>query len=525
VRDLLTLSETEFAELLDDSMKRIGSGNQRHLTFDVSNIVQMSAGGKKYRNLALVFHAMMLANKRTTFEIPHIAYRRDPSVSIDEAIILALNERIGFAPLPPVPALITTQQIRSYLRLSLMEIGDLVKGIPSLVMRLREYANHIAWMIKEGATLSQEQKTFFMHMLVGRYSLSRLAGDTAYTPPQPMEMRTNDPTDIFNRIMSHTRPGPKMNYLKMVSNANMESLVGYFGLYAPQLIISAGIRTPFGGFSRLKMEKIETLDWDLQMQLLGSADAINAMQPYPSTHKLLNGNKEAPIPADLAFPSLQVGLDKGGVDDGPVVFVPDLPQVKPVWRGDGFLLQYFSEWRGRVLEIDNSSEILLDHMLRLPQWGDAQVARLSIDEWPIADLSFFDSPEGRKRLMPYDTKCHVFFVRGTEKKLQEADVDMRPYHLQLGTEIVKPALGEYYRPSRSELRVPRPDVARYIRARIGLNELDWIRSEPAIMISYNWYRMQALFDKPPMFVKASGESDLDALRRYIAMEVLGGGEA
>ena len=506
---------------LHTALKKHGKRWYKFTLAELAAITAETAEDLSMKAIVHIFMHMLKAAGRLDETIPVLTYRNNPSMTIDQVATRIAAIDIQWPTLPPLPQLLNNGEFEVNLRYALNHLEQLVIMRPTIVERLREYARHIRWMIKQGRELSQVEKTFFLHANDPVYGVSEHLKETDLPTSLlvPAEMRTLDPLAVLAKLQQVTQPGPQMDYLVMMSNTNLEDLVMYQGAWAPSLIVSAGFIVPLGLFETFNLEVVDNISWTAEEHMRGSLETGLTSKSFKG--QFPNGGKLM----DALFPKIAVTRDNTVMDKYGIHLIPDLPDIKLIWRQDQVMFSFYSSLRKRTMEGRETADYFVSAALQSAQIGAAKHNDLTLDRWGVVDTTELRSlkhlPDLTGQIFnTFKPTMQAWHVKRGAKKLNETPVEMGPFMLHYGTSIVKPALSEFYRPNRDLLFADNPDAMRYLRGRLGMTDTEYLRSQLPLKISFNAWRLGSLYGKLP----ATDTADDKAMAkiRRLALAVLRG---
>lgn len=497
---------------IEAAFERISKQAWKFFKWSMAEVMQFSSDpddAKFGRSLGHIMMHLMNDNDRLAYTIPTLTYRYLPYVTIDEAATLMLSEYLPVVKLPPSNTLMTLNTLKSFLRIYMMHLGKLLGYRKVIVMNFRRYYNHIMWLIEQKAPLSQEQKTFFLNVSLFMHNKVSQYIDAPWDSA-PMECNIPSVFEQFGKLWTHVQSGPFTKFITLISNRNLESLLAYFGPYVSSLPIVAGHFLPLGPYHEIDMQRIDSITWQHAEQLQGSAEANPTMSIYEGIESGPDANQRIESPT---FSQMIDTLTDKGLD---WPFIPDIPEVNLVEYKDAWYYEYFSKWRDRPMRLKETGEIVTDRALSQEVAGDTAYARLSIDEWRIADCSELLTGSHTDRKVDYSTGMTAWFMKGETGQslanIQSEELDMRSFFIKSADTMIRPALVETIRPIREMLDADAMDGVSYMRMSIGLNEYDYKRSRRALTACFNFYKLKTLYGTVPQ-IAAPGETDDAALER------------
>lgn len=535
------LTPKEIDELLKEMFTdAFGKDNYLIRDVDIIKLSQMAITSKDAKPLraglatprhalALIISRYLKFNQRVAAVPDVIAYREDPSCTIDELVVLTLNrgiEKVGME-LPPPSTIILPIDLRQAVLIYVDALRRHFTMSSQRIVLLRDYINEIGYKLQNSLitpdALSQFDRSFIAHLTSMQYGMTQTERKTSrfFVGIHP-ERRREDKMimEMIDEVKKHVLEGPKLRFLSFMSNGTPEDLVVYIGAYTQEMLSSVGFLLPFGGFSRINTVVHDKKSWDANAHIR----AITEMYPSFQTERppaalsetgavsavgtrLLGGDKEGTEQLQMNIRMYQGPAGKAAQLDS----VLDNPEFIWLYQSmkrtnmDGnketvgsIILNYPSKWRKRILYNQRSQrEILIDKALSTQKLANggiqtdtgappAQMGLMTLDKFQFVDLRDSD------RLKPLKTKVNVQFVRDGKVSFQE--VDLRAFFEGVGNKVVKPAFSQYYLVRPDDFKIEDKVNEERLAQRLGLSVMERYQSDLLIRASWNAYRLREWFD-------------------------------
>lgn len=515
----------DWLKKVDEAFLRVEKSSWKFTKFSLDNVITLATDSSDpsfARALTHVVVDLLQVNGLIDFRVPIISYRYKPSLTIDEAIDLMLNDQLPKITIPAIKGVTILGTVKAMVKMYIVQLEAMMGLRQSLAVKLYQMVDHLYHIVKHGGTLTQDQKTFVLHMMMPEYNRSRHVGEPHI--PHPQECNIPSVFEWYNKLQAQVQQGPCTRFITMISNRSLEDMQLYVGPFVPTLPIVAGYLHPVGPFTNINLSQVDSFNWDHNAQLLGSAEAVQNMRVYVG--KTLSGNGIITNQM-IQSPAIKYTVDDLSSVGKRVPFVLDLPDIELVWRSSTIIARYASVWRERPVEMlptdADPREVFMDKAINHETTGETTYGRLSIDEWTFADMAYFDSPLGKERKTSFDVKCKVWAPQSDKPStaLVEQEKDMRPFYANHGNYQIKPAFAEAMRPLRRMLEEPAPEGVNYLRMRLGLNEFTFKRIERGLTVAFNYFRLKSRYGRVPQIAKA-GETSDQAVERIVRTLVSGG---
>lgn len=494
--DALALTRTTGWEAnIAEAVKSIGREARPLNSIMAEDILQINTGAfpagseqtKTLQRLLLtLLHQAGLINRSP--QIP--TYSRDANLTFSEVVDRMMNDRI---PWPSIEHLggaeARLETFRTLLPIVIREIAFCTEWRKVLRNNLEEKLKDIGFKIFSHIPIDQAEKSFFLAFCAPRSRALLTAGADEPKPGAVLPAITNDRPAIqetWELYKKSVEPGPGLEYYKIISNANLESLIYYYGPHASSLPFCLGYMRPFGMFHEPFLTRLEDIAWS-------ESDVLTALREYSGY--FVHGGAELTLRGQVHWPMT-------------TPFSLDLPAVQ-LYRTDEVDISQFdwsfvSTWRERpVLSTEGAdpSVLLTDIAVTNTTGGRAKYDALNIDHLPLIDSSqlpkdkkimFRDEQMIERTLMPAAAGSRSLVVK---------EVDMSDYYVTRGQVAYLPAFTEYVIPPRSWYFKQDPNAVQHIMSRAAgnLSNEDRKRMATAVNIVHNAENLKRLLGRSANF--------------------------
>jgi hypothetical protein len=283
-----------------------------------------------------------------------------------------------------------------------------------------------------------------------------------------------------------TQPGPGINYSRLISNANLEALIAYYGPHASSLPFVLGYYRPAGPFFEPALTRHDDIMWS-------DTDVLTALRER-SGFFLQSGPAYA-LRGPVIWPQT-------------TALALDLPNVN-IYRTDEkdiskFDWDYLSTWRGRIVlskEGADTKTLLTDLAVAHKSAGGGQYDMLNIDSLDLVDLAGVPAEKRVKFDEDHLTERTLVPSGNGGRTLEVKKVDMSGFYIQRGREAVIPAFTEYVIPPQSWFLRQDPAAIQYILSRVGSSMTleDRTRLATATGIMHSTEHLSLLLGRKPDF--------------------------
>lgn len=464
---------------------------------------------------------------------PRVGMRLDPSLSIGEAtwlVALSYVETSNFKNyLPPVSTSITPSDIGDAIYFMVEDFRKWESMITTLDSRMMSLLGHIKFKIKMGIPIDQFEKSLYLHashLIYGcedKFNRPISVEPIAHTV---VAAETGDPliAQFADRLKLATLPGPKFNFLPLISNAAPESLFVSYGPYPVKAVTVAGWTGIYEPFSKIQMKPMTApMTITPDDHLLGLMAAGNFSRPTEINAAAMGINDPSNTASCLykwnqhiqkitRKPTSSTG---GGTDELFTPFILDIPEVDLIWHDNKVQKKYMSEVLGRPVITDEDDGILYEIARKHKQYGGSQSFRSSIDEFDLADISEIVTEHVIS--VPKMTVDVVYYSINEGKDMIK-EVDLAAHFAQYGDKVVRPAFAKFLKPPLGMLELPQPAALDYIGVYLGLTEYERMMSSRAITICFNAFLLRTFFGQLPS-TGASANGNIIDINKFAANQL------
>lgn len=506
----------DFDTVFSDAFRDAGLSDRRRmdlLTRD--DIIQLSKSSKfgpntdEFRDLLHVVYAIMAASGWGDHRPAVIRYTVDPLKPLDDILTDALQEHVERG-LNEVKAMwpqgertnCMVETFRTHLGMIIRRIALLYDYRPYVVDKLERYMGDLLFRMKVGEigpnALEQFDRTLLYYMVYKqadfalKYTTS--AGEMTLKFP---DAKDSDPLigPEIARLRNAMEPGPWLRYTRLLSTAEPRELIYQLSPVVSQLPITTGYLVPVGPFHELHLEVVNTIAWGDAEQLAGLLENVSfPMTPDSAQSQMgfrnsLGLTLSGSIPANFDYPGLEVINDTDDVGK---------PRLKYSWQSPT-VQRRIHDTAGAT-----SNNLVTDIASRETSKGESSHKMLNIDGISFADLRYINNADRRiisgvgsavenDPILRTRVKEKVWYF-SAGKNLLSKDVDVTALYNKLGNVSFRPALAEFFKPSRSWFLQPDPRAVDYIAGQLGLGVYDAKRSVVAITLSHNYATYMRLVD-------------------------------
>lgn len=494
--DALALTRSNGWEAtIADAVKSIGREARPLNSIMAEDILQINTGAFPagaentkilQRLLLTLLHQAGLINRSP--QIP--VYSRDATLTFPEVIDRMMTGKIPWPTLEHLGgAEARLETFRTLLPIVIREIAFCTEWRKVLRSNLEEKLKDIGYKIFNHIPIDQAEKSFFLAFCSPRArTISTKSGEEPF-PGQVLPALVNDRPAIqetWELYKKSVEPGPGLEYYKVISNANIESLIYYYGPHAASLPFTLGYMRPFGPFKEPFLTRLEDLSWSEQ-------DVLTALREYSGY--FVHGGAELTLRGQVAWPQN-------------TPFFLDLPAVQLYRTNEKDISQFdwsfISTWRERpVLSTEGADPniLLTDIAVTHQTAGRAKYDALNIDHLPLIDASqlpadkqvkYRDEQMMERTLVPSAAGSRTLVIK---------EVDMTDYYVTRGQVAFLPAFTEYVIPPRSWYFKDDPNAVQHILSRAGgnLSNEDRKRMMQAIGIVHNAESLKRLLGREANF--------------------------
>jgi hypothetical protein len=275
-----------------------------------------------------------------------IDYRDDPVYSADELLDLMLGTRLptwkaadmmGDYATIDILLMFFTEVLRKY--------AMLLDERPYMADRFRKWIGSIGYkLLVNGGELSQAERSFFVVYCSTEPNtkgfISQLDSNNAKgNDIAPSESKDPLVLEIAALAQSLCLGGPSTAHMKLISNADLEQLIFYYGPHVPTVSTMIGNKTPYGDFMILNMTPADEISWQIESQLYG---LMSNVQNF-----MIKSADLPPFAIKTPLPFIVTSIN------GSVCAYPDDPSFR-IWLTDqkdcsNYTWDYPSTWRRRKI--------------------------------------------------------------------------------------------------------------------------------------------------------------------------------
>jgi len=173
---------------------------------------------------------------------------------------------------------------------------------------LEEKLKDIGFKLFNRIPIDQAEKTFFL-MYGAPGARATIGADKEEVLGTVLPALQNDRTTIqetWDLYKQSVQPGPGLHYYKLISNANIEALVYYYGPHVASLPFTVGYMRPFGQFQQPFLSRLDDISWS-------EADVLTAIRE--TSGYFIHAGVDVAMRGQLSWPqTTPFHLDLPGVD-------------------------------------------------------------------------------------------------------------------------------------------------------------------------------------------------------------------
>jgi hypothetical protein len=521
---LVTPLQKELESELGKAIDSIGPKNTYLDTLILPDLMRMKSdrlnpGTPEHKRAVYLTNLVLNHAGYMQERIERVTYVDSPMLNIEEVVGNMLTHRIPWLSkeqLGGEKANLTA--LKTMLPIIFREMQACARLRKEYYTFLRLKAGDIGYKLLHGQPIDQPEKTFFL--LYGnteRGTPGEALGlseknNPSKLVPIPAQQNSNPlAIEAFELYKKSVEPGPGLNYYRLISNRNWESLVYYYGPYARTLPLTTGYMQPFGDFLQLRLTRQDEKSWTDKDQLTGIRDRFSDL-PTSTKAAITQLIPSAPVKAE-PFRDLPAG-EIEWVMNAPIrVCGPpncktpaflDLPEVRLRCSDETdisiFNWEYTSAMRQRIISnlAGGSSDMMYtDIAMSVESHGAAIVDRLNIDEFSLVDL---DQSVIARKLMNANAEIveEIHFLK-SGNTLSSLPVNVTDLTSRGGVVGFRPAFAEFFYPPRNWYFIEDPRALEFITARLGLTRDQAIRNALPITISHNAAVLKRLTGSNPPF--------------------------
>jgi len=390
-------------------------------------------------------------------------YTRTPELTFSEVLDYMMTEKIPWPTLEHFGGQeARLETFRSLLPVVMRNIAFSAEFRRILRDNLEERLKDIGFRIFNRIPIDQAEKSFYLAFCnpASRPTRPRKDGKELAGPEikgQILPALQNDRPAVLETwelYKKSVQPGPALNYARLISNANLESLIAYFGPHAASLPFCIGYLRPAGPFMEPALQRLDEITWS-DIDVLTALREKSGFFVHSGPAYALRGPVLWPQTTSLHL---------------------DLPNVN-IYRTSErdislYEWDYFSSWRQRIVmssEGADENTLLTDLAVTNKALGGGQIDSLNIDHLDLVDMS--EIPTDKRVRFDTDrlTERTLVPAQSGGRTLEVKQVDMSDFYIQRGREGFIPAFTEYVMPPRSWYMRQDPAAVQYIMSRVGGN--------------------------------------------------------
>jgi len=374
----------------------------------------------------------------------------------------------------------------------------------NFAVALEAKLNDIAFRLRANQPIDQDELTFFINFYpvearrsaesargvsVSAFVLPTINVMASYTPAviRPIENQNPVVEQVWQLYKKTGAAGPASRFYRMLSNANLEQLIYYYGPFAANLPVCIGYTRKFGPFIQPHLTRIAVLPWTEADQMAGMREKME----YAGTTDPVSLSLRAPIrlptnnlPAYSDFPEIKLRIDQSASEDtiGEILS----KQIQ---------MTYFSKWRNREITPGEGASVesfLDDIAISQASFGEGVHSMLNMDQIPLLDWSAV--PAARRPSLDSERLTERTLMPDSSGVLQLETVDMTDYYQNQGKMIVYPAFIEYVMAPRQWIQNVDPAAVSFIMSRVkrGLTTEDRIRMGATLGYLHRYEEMRRM---------------------------------
>jgi len=517
--------------VLSDAIREAGFSDRRFMKdmtrddpIQLSKAAAFPPNSPQLRALLHIWYHVCAAAGWGDYRPTVLRYTRDPRMSLDDILIEALNEHVdrGLKETGQMwPEKCNVEVFRTHLGTIIKRLALLYEYRPYIVDKLERYTGDLLYKMKlqeiSPTALDQFDRTLLYYLVFDAKNpdteFMRTYDDgtgalATLTFPDAKDANPLIGPEIA-RIKSVVQPGPFMRYARLLSNMDQRELAYTYTPVLPDLPLVTGYLIPVGPFYEMDLSVHTRVTWGDAEQFAGYMETlVFPTQPESSMSQLGFRNPAPHYGAVQNFGALQ-----------PVWDWPTLEIHNDTDNQNQHSLRYswYSPTMQRMMHDRNGATVdhlVLDLAATHSELGETPCPMQNIQDVRFADLSLLpgdrrivntasadiaggnvdDDPVLRKRI--YEDIWHFEGGKVLKKK---TNVDMTALYNRIGNVSFRPALSEYFMPSRAWFLQPDQTALDYIVGKLSLNVYDAKRSILAITISHNAEVYKRLTGQQPPF--------------------------
>lgn len=509
-RILLAKHGATFDTVFADAFREAGLSDRRwmkDLTRDdyiqIGKSAAFGNGTPENRALLHWLYAIAAVSGWGDYRPQRVRYASHPQMTLDEILLAALNDHLdtGLKEIGSMwPEKCSVETFRTHLASCIKRAAVLYEYRPYMVDKLERYISDLLYKMQvmeiSPTSLDQFDRTLLTKIIY--------EGDTRLTTwtdssdqEQTLSFTSQKDSDPLigpeiARIKNVCQPGPWMRYCRLLSNMDQRELIYMLTPVLPDLPLATGYLLPVGPFHEVELSVQQRITWGDAEQYAGFAENVT-FPPY-TTATTQRVNLRTPAFTDMTRGYLE------HIYDWPTLEIVDDIGATVSGQGTAHQLRYswYSPTLQRMLHDTSGGDIdalIYDLACTHKELGETPCTMTNIQDLKWADLSYL--PDDRRINLdggsgPDDkpglrsaVKSNIFFFEGGKNLRGAEEVDVTALYHKLGNITYRPALAEYFKPSRAWFLQLDQNTIDYIAGKLQLNVYDAQRSKLAIAISHN----------------------------------------
>jgi len=509
-RLLTTSYGATFDTVFADAFKEAGLTDRRwmkDLTRDdyiqLGKSSSFANGTAENRALLHWVYAIAAVSGWGDYRPPVVRYAAHPHMTLDEILLECLNDHLdkGLKEIGAMwPEKCNVEAFRTHLASCIKRAAILYEYRPYIVDKLERYIGDVLYKLRHGEIsptgLTQFDRTLLTKLVYEAdpnllsYTLNGVPTALSFSPNKDANPLIAPEID---RIRNACKEGPWLKYTRLLSNMDQRELIYMLTPVLPDLPLATGFLMPVGPFHEVDLTIQHRITWGDQEQYAGFAERV--VFPAFSTASNNRINLRTPAKKDVASKYVQQ------IYDWPTLEIVDDYDFGNQKSGTvtpfSFRYSWFSPTLQRMVHSDAGGDmdaLLYDLACTHKELGETPVTMVNIHDFKWADLTKIsnrriiagpaqnpqDDPRLRSRV-----RFDIYYMSGGKTLKKETNVDLTPLYNKLGNITYRPALAEYFEPSRTYFLTLDQNTIDYICGKLRLNVYDAQRSKLAIAISHN----------------------------------------
>jgi len=509
-RSLVAKFGHNFDTVFSDAFREAGLSDRRFmkdLTRDdliqLSKSVNFPRGSAQLRELLHLVYAIMSASGWGDYRPAVIRYNEQPLMPLDEVLTEALNDHLekGMIEVGRMwPEKCNVETFRTHFAPIVKRMALLWEYRPYIVDKLERYVGDLLYRMKtmeiSPTGLDQFDRSLVALMVSEKEPLCLVYTDAqgSYSKLAFPDAKDADPLigPEIARFKSAVQPGPWLRFTRLLSNMDARELAYIVSPILADLPLVTGYMIPVGPFHDMDLNVHSRVMWGDAEQFAGFVERIMyPISPENSSmtqrlgfrtpaHRVWQGSS----PPHYDWPTLEVINDTD--EQGS-------PLIKYSW---------YSPTQQRMVHTVNGAtmhDLITDLAATHKELGETPCPVQNIHDFKFVDLNHEsmldrrvvhtggdgkrdadDAPILRERI--YET---LWYFEGGRNLMSIENLDVTPLYNKIGNVSFKPALSDYFTPSRTWFLQADQTAIDFIVGRLQLNVYDARRSVLALTISHN----------------------------------------